>query len=555
MALICVPILVHDFAAAVEDARAAKAGGADLVEFRIDELADFEEGTLAAVEGLIGECPLPCILTCRTSAEGGGCDLPDAERISVLERLTAASKHPPTYLDVEWASYSRSANLAQKVRLCVEHPGQVREQPTRLVLSTHDFQQRPADLSRRIAAMAADGACAVVKAAWHARSLHDAVEAMEVPAQAGKPAVALAMGEFGVASRVLAPKFRGFLTFAPLRAASATAPGQLTLEELIGTYRFRSIGPRTRVYGIIGYPVGHSMSPLVHNAGFAAVGYDGVYVPLPIAAYSDSEMTYAGFRATLLELIEHPALDFCGASVTMPHKEHLARLAKERGWVMDEASRGIGAANTLVVERENGAPVRIRVANTDVQAVAEVLSDAPGVLSGRETTARVGIIGAGGMARAAAYACARAGAHVIIYNRDAAKARAMAAEVQPFAAGGNVTAAEMQLLPRACCNAFIQCTPLGMQGSGLEQQSALPIHDMQSCPRGVVVIETVYNPLRTPTVMAAEEKGWQVVTGDTVFVRQALAQIGMWTGRASQELAPVYARLVRARLAARGGAQ
>ena len=127
-----------------------------------------------------------------------------------------------------------------------------------------------------------------------------------------------------------------------------------------------------------------------------------MYVPLPIAAYPEADATYSGFRATLLELIEHAALDFCGASVTMPHKEHLARLAKERGWGMDEASRDIGAANTLVVERENGVPARIRVANTDVQAVAEVLSDAPGVLSWREAKARVGIIGAGGMARASA---------------------------------------------------------------------------------------------------------------------------------------------------------
>ncbi len=545
----CVPITVLDTSAALEDARAAKSAGADMVEFRIDGLPDFEEATLAGVESLIAQCPLPCILTCRSSAEGGECELPDAERVAVLERLCAASKHPPTYLDVEWTSFSRSANLAQKVRLCVQHAGQVREVGTRLILSTHDFQQRPADLSRRVAGMAGEGACGVVKAAWRARSVHDAMEALDLPGQAGKPTVSLAMGEFGVMSRVLAGKLGGFLTFAPLRAGGATAPGQVTLQELLGAYRFRSVGRTTKVYGVIGYPVSHSLSPLVHNAGFAAMNMDAVYVPIAVAGYADAGASYAGFRAAVLELIEHPRLDFCGASVTMPHKENLARLAVEMGWEMDRSSRDLLAANTLVVDRENGRVGRIRIANTDVEAVVGVLEGGPGVLSvSRETPARVGVIGAGGMGKAAAYACARAGAHVVIYNRDGERARKVASEVATFAVpGAHITSAELHLLPRANCHAFIQCTPLGMTGSGLENQSALPIHDMHSCPRGVVVVETVYRPRRTPTVMAAEEKGWRVITGDDVFVRQAVAQMEAWSGQAGRGLLGLYARLVAER--------
>ncbi|MFO0833235.1 MAG: type I 3-dehydroquinate dehydratase [Phycisphaerales bacterium] len=552
MSLICTPILVHDFVAALEDARAAKAAGADLVEFRIDELPAFDEPTLAAVASLVADCPLPCILTCRTTSEGGGCDLPDAERVAILERLTAASRHPPTYLDVEWSSFSRSANLAQKVRLCVAHAGQLRDQPTRLVLSTHDFQQRPADLARRVAGMAGEDACAVIKAAWRARSLHDAIEAVDLPAQTGRPTIAVAMGEFGVLSRVLAPKAGGLLTFAPLRPGDATAPGQVTVHDLLHLYRFRSITPATRVYGVIGYPVGHSLSPVVHNAGFGQLGVDAVYVPMPVASYTDADATYAGFRAAVLELIDHPTLRFCGASVTMPHKEHLARLARERGWGVDGAAGDLGVANTLVVERENGAVARIRVANTDVQALVSVLEGAPGVLHGsREATARVGVIGAGGMGKAAAYACARAGAHVVVYNRDGETGRRVAAEVAERAGPGCVvTAAEMHLLPRACCDAFVQCTPLGMEGSGLERQSALPVHDMHACPRGVVVIETVYRPLRTPTVVAAEEKGWGTITGDALFVHQALLQMGLWTGCETGGLAGLYKGLVLERLKA-----
>lgn len=539
--------MVSDAATALDDTRAAKSAGADIAELRIDALPAFDEPALAAVEWLIGECPLPCILTCRSTVEGGECDLSDADRVAVLERLCAASKHPPTYLDVEWSSFSRSANLAQKVRLCVQHAGQVREVGTRLLLSTHDFQQRPNDLSRRISAMAGEQSCAVVKAAWRARSVHDALDALDLASQTGKPTIALAMGEFGVLSRILSPKFGGFLTFAPLRADAATAPGQATLKELTSTYRFKSINRTTTVFGIIGHPIAHSLSPLVHNAGFESLGLNAVYVPIPVAGYADAEATYAGFRAAALELIDHPRFDFGGASVTMPHKENLARLAREQGWDMDDASRDIGVANTLIVNRKNGTTPRIRVANTDVQAVVSVLKDA-GVLSASRVS-RVGVIGAGGMGKAAAYACARAGAHVVVYNRDVERARKVVAEVTPFARhGATVSSAELHLLPKADCHAFVQCTPLGMKGSGLENQSALPIHDMHACPRGVVVVETVYAPPETPTVMAAREKGWRVIAGAEVFVHQAVSQMELWSGKDASGLVGVYSRLVMDRL-------
>jgi 3-dehydroquinate dehydratase/shikimate dehydrogenase len=554
LSLLCVPILVHDAHSALDDCRAAKAGGADMVELRIDELPAFDDPTLTALESLIAGCPLPCILTCRSAKEGGGCDLPDAERLTILERLTTASKHPPTYVDVEWAALPPSPREGPGVGWTYPRSLASPTSHTRLLCSSHDFQQRPSDLTRRVSAMAGDAACAVVKAAWRARSLHDALEALELPVTTGKPTIALAMGEFGVMSRVLAPKFGGFLTFAPLRAQGATAPGQPTISDLRDVYRVRAITRATRVYGIVGFPVAHSLSPLVHNAGFAELSIDAAYVPMPIAAYADAGATYAGFRAALLELIEHPTLDFHGVSVTMPHKHTLARLATEQGWDMDDATRDIGAANTLIVERENRRASRIRVANTDVQAVAGQMESlgtaAPGVLPrGGVAQARIGVIGAGGMAQAAAYACARAGAHVTIYNRDAGRARAVAAEVARFATGGaEVTGAPMHDLLRATCGVFIQCTPLGMSGSGLENQSALPVHDMHATPRSVVVLDTVYTPLRTPTLVAAEERGWHAINGLAIFARQAVAQMSLWSGRDAGTLLPRYTSLATQRL-------
>jgi 3-dehydroquinate dehydratase/shikimate dehydrogenase len=575
--------MVQDVPQALAEAQRAKDAGADLIEFRIDECFS---GAMGGAEGssaqgaledsdevrlvlrVVAQSPLPCIVTCRTREEGGHYEGDEMARVALLERLgiPRAGEHPPRYVDVEWSSLSRSANLRQKVRLAVDHPGQLRETPTALVLSTHDFGGRPADLLRRVVSMTDEDAARVVKVAYRARSLRDALELLDLPAQVGKPTIALGMGEFGVMSRVLAPKFGAFLTFASLRGESATAPGQPTVRELLDTYRFRSIGGATRVYGIVGWPVAHSLSPLVHNAGFGACGHDGVYVPMPIAAYDDAGATRSGLRAQLLELIEHPRLSFGGASVTMPHKEHLVAIAREQGWTLDDASREIGAGNTIVVERSGNRSERvdsIRVMNTDAPAIAACLDRAlrdngPDGLEG----ARVGVVGAGGVGRAAAWACARAGATVVLYGRDLGKVRGVAGELsdaiargrggagsaashppEPGGEGPRIVPAGIELLERACCDAFVQCTPVGMAGGADAGRSAMPIGAMGACAERVVLLETVYRPVETWTLRAARERGWRTVDGLAMFVEQAALQFGAWVGREAPR--GLFDRLVR----------
>jgi 3-dehydroquinate dehydratase/shikimate dehydrogenase len=343
LALVCVPITVHEEAAALRDADLAKNAGADLVEFRIDEFfsGSGDEREEKTILRLVAQSPLPCIITCRAASEGGQYDGDDTDRISLYERLGTASgkgEHPPRYIDCELATYTRSANLKQKVNLAVDHPAQLRDLRTSLILSMHDFNGRPADLTRRVIQASAEPAASIIKIAYRARSLRDNLELLELPSHLSKPTIALGMGEFGLMSRVLAPKFGGFLTFASLRPTSTTAPGQPTVRELLDVYRFRSIRRATSVYGVVGWPVAHSLSPQIHNAGFEAVEHDGVYLPLPIAASDDAEASYLSFKSTLLDLVEHPHLDFKGCSVTIPHKENLVRLAREQQWGMDETS-------------------------------------------------------------------------------------------------------------------------------------------------------------------------------------------------------------------------
>lgn len=532
MTLLCVPILVTSASQAMDDAAAAKAAGADLVEYRLDEFfqGDLDAPEVRQILSLIAGSPLPCIATCRpVGPEGGAYDGPDDARISLFERLGTAfapGESPPRYLDVELSTLQRSANIRQKVRLAVDHPEQLRDLRTSLIVSSHDFAGRPADLTRRLAAMRDEPAARVLKLAFRARSLRDNLELFDLLAESGRPTIALGMGEFGLMSRVLAPKFNAFLTFAALRADAATAPGQPTLDELLTRYRFRSITPATRVFGVIGYPVAHSLSPHVHNAGFAAVGRDAVYLPLPVAAGPDDEASFLSLKATLLELLEHPRLTFSGASVTIPHKENLLRLAREQGWRIDEPAAHIGAANTLVADRGPDGSFRgARVSNTDAPAIARVLRDAVGDLS----TARVALVGAGGVARAAAYALAREGASVTIYNRTPARAQKLADELRPHVRG-ELVPMPLDALAGSSADVYINGTPAGLAHSPQEHQTPIPLEHLRACPPATVVFDTVYTPHETRLLREAVSANLRVIHGVSMFAAQAEAQFSAFAG-------------------------
>ncbi len=574
--LVCVPIFVENpgdpvtgdpIETALADASLARQKGADLVEFRIDRYftgSSPPDGageasasphssspalrdhafTVARLGRLLAESPLPVVLTCRPTWEGGDYDGDDADRIALFEKLCCESDHPPAYLDVELAAYTRSANLRQKINLCVTHPGQKRRVSTRLILSIHDFQTRPPDLHRRLLAACDEPACSVVKVAYRARSLRDNLDLFEILRHAHKPTIALGMGGFGLMSRVLAPKFGAFLTFASLRDQSATAPGQPTIDDLLGMYRFRSIGKETRFYGVIGWPVNHSLGPLIHNAGFGAVGHDGVYLPLPVAAdANDPAAGDASFKATLHAFLGDGHAGFAGASVTIPHKESAARLGREQG---NEAGDICGAANTITVIG-NG---RVRTANTDADAVYELLADRLDL-----SNARIGIVGAGGVARAAAAILARHGAVIELFNRTLSRAEHLAAEIAGCIGGEHaVRARPLSELAGSSCCAYINCTPVGMAGGPTDGPwgagLSIPVPDMTGIDGDTVFFDTVYNPVLTPMLKAARDRGCRTIDGVEMFVRQAAVQFGLWTGRAAP--AGLFDRLCRERLSGGG---
>ena len=517
MTFICVSIFVDaplDVPHAIARASDSVEQGARMIEWRLDALAEHPEGLPAILE-LLEKSPAPCIATIRAEDEGGTWDGDEQTRISILEAM-GVSDHPPAYFDLELAAWQRSANLRQKVRLAVDHAAQVRDLSARLVLSSHDFGGRPTNLLSRVADMVETEPCAVGKIVFTARSIRDNLEMFDLLAERQKPMIALCMGEYGEMSRILAPKFGGFLTFAASETGGATAPGQLTVRQLRERFRFDQIGPSTRVYGVVGHPVAHSLGPLVHNRGFDAVGMDAMYIPLPVAPGWES------FKASLLQLIEQPGLDFGGCSVTLPHKEHLFRFVQEAGGVVDDASRRIGAANTLAVLKDGS----LACANTDADAAVRSLALGMGKLPAELSGARVAVFGAGGVARAVTCGLLKVGAKVVIFNRTKSRAEAIRND---FEADGDVSVGgEFDAAAVSEFDAIINGTSVGMVGGDAADQSILPrsvrLHD------SITVMDTVYTPRMTPLLIKAQSDGARIVDGSAMFIAQAEAQFAIWTG-------------------------
>jgi len=536
MSLICVPIVVEaaaEIPLALERAARARVLGARMVEWRCDGIAS-ETDAEASITRLVRDSALPALVTIRSEDEGGTCALTENARLALLARI-ARAEHTPKMIDVEFASMQ--ADLARGLLTAALAPNPARadadETPTRIVASAHDFQGRPMDLMRRVAAMQDDSLVSVVKLAWMARSVRDNLEAFDILATRTKPTIALCMGEFGLMSRVLAPKFGGFLTFASDAEGTGTAPGQPTARELRDLYRFESVRPATRVFGVIGWPVAHSRSPAFHNARFADAGHDGVYLPIPVPG------EWEHFKATVGALVDHDRLDFSGASVTLPHKENLLRFVSERGGEVDADAAWLGAANTLVVHpRGTAENKRLFATNTDMPAAVEVLSAALATRGVALEGARIAVLGAGGVARAVAGGLALAGATVVVFNRTHAKAQTLASALSGRARAngkptrviaGNEEHFKCNAPRCECFHALVNCTPLGMEGGPDPKGSPMP--DDAFLDDSTVVMDTVYAPKETPFLREARARGALCVDGEAMFVKQAELQSALFMKR------------------------
>jgi len=442
----------------------AAATRADLVELRLDAVARPD------VRRILSACARPAIVACRPSWEGGGFSGPEQARVGLLEQALEAGA---AFVDIEWRAESRERLLRQAA--------------DRVVVSYHDFDGVPAGLERTAAAMGASAA-AVCKIAVRVAALGDLLVLQGAAARlGGRRKVVIGMGAAGLATRILPARFGSCWTY----AGEGVAPGQLPVAELADQYGVRCQGAGTAVYALLGRPVGHSLSPVMQNAAFAALGIDAVYVPLEARTMADFDLV-AGM------------LGVVGASVTAPFKgEATARCVE-----VDEHAAALGAVNTL---RRESASACWHGRNTDVEGFL-----AP--LRGRSLRGlRAAVIGAGGAARAVARALGSEGAVVTLRARDEAAA-AEAARVAGARAGALP-------VPPGSWDLLVNATPVGTWPNVGSSPMA-----GRTCD-GRIVYDLVYNPAETRLLRDAREAGCEVIGGLDMLVAQAGRQFEWWTGR------------------------
>ena len=454
----------------MEELRRARdaAAFADMVEVRLDTVE--RPDVIAAIEGR----RRPVLVTCRPSWEGGHFEGSEEERERLLSDAQAAGAE---FVDVE----ARAEFVSAITR---------RRRGRGIVLSLHALGEPPSDLLERARAMRATGA-EIVKIAIDAQRLGDLLPLMDLASDPGfvdpdgmNGHVLLAMGQTGVPTRVLAARLGNRWTY----AGDGIAPGQMPAARLLGEFGFRRIKPDAALYGVVGNPIAHSLSPVMHNAGFNALGLNAVYVPLQ-ARDVDDFVRFA--RETRM----------AGASITAPFKVEMLTKVEE----IDDMAKRVGAVNTLVVR--DG---RWFGANTDVEGFLAPLA---GRMALKGT--RASVLGAGGAARAVAVALVSQGAAVTICARQATAAREVAA-LTGGAAG--------RWPPRpGSWDVLVNATSSGSGGPVDDPMDGVALD-------GEIVFDLVYAPARTPLLERARKEGCLTIGGIEMLVAQAERQFELWTG-------------------------
>ena len=462
-------------ARAVELARANSAR-IDLVELRADFLDDGELAQLTRFPAMVG---MPAILTVRRTAEGGKFRADEPSR----RRLIGAAAGAFRYVDLE-SDVDRSFD-------------ELVPAGTRVIRSLHDTAGVPSGIERVMRDLPRTGR-EIAKAAVTPRTGSEMVGLFQCARRLGAAPdaperILLGMGRFGLPTRILAAHLGNFLTFCS-RAGRSAAPGHLDPDTMVELYRFRSIHAGTRVLGVVGTPLSHSRSPQIHNPALAAAGVDAVYVPIELDDLAELDRL-----ARLLPLD--------GCSVTIPHKGHAARMSEAGPMV-----RRVGACNTLV-----RTPTGWRGENTDVHGFLEPLRERSIV------PLRATVIGAGGAARAVAFALRSLGTELLILNRTEQRARSLARDCGGRA--GALDAAGLAQVPEHS-ELIVQTTSVGLPDNPGDPIASYSFGGHE------LVYDLVYGEGLTPILRRAREAGSAVIDGSRMLAEQAYEQFRLFTGRA-----------------------
>jgi 3-dehydroquinate dehydratase/shikimate dehydrogenase len=474
--------LLERAAAALADTR--------FLEFRLDSLPR-PSAVLPGIKTFLADHPtVTAIATCRRKPNGRNFAHSLTAELEVLVQSARAGCQIVD-LEVESANEASPAQF-ERFRAALQQLGAA------LLISFHDFSRtRGLDLAAdRIASFEPD----IVKVVSTAQSLADNIAVIRLLEDRCTKTriVAIAMGEEGIASRVLGPRAGGAFTFASLEDGAETAPGQVSAHTLRGLYRIDKLNAETRVFGVAGNPIAHSLSPLMHNTAFRREGVNAVLLPLKVRALSD-----------LLALTFD--LPLSGVAVTMPLKRDVLPHLDH----MDSLTEQIGACNTLRVTADG----KLYGFNTDVAGVVRPLEKRLKLRG-----ARVVVLGAGGAARAAVFGLVDQGAEVFVVNRTHEHAVALAKSARASAMKHNQ-------LAKQHFDVLINSTPCGMAGS------AQPLPVAENELNAALVFDMVYNPLESPLLKLAKSRRIPVINGLEMFVQQGARQFEIWTGKTPPEAA------------------
>ncbi|KAG5236069.1 bifunctional dehydroquinate dehydratase/shikimate dehydrogenase [Salix suchowensis] len=494
--LICTPIMADSADRMVILMAEAKSMGADVVEIRLDSLKDFNPNS--DIKTLILHSPLPTLFTYRPMWEGGQYNGDEKPR---LDALRLAMELGADYIDVEL-----KVALEFNELLRGNKPGKCK-----LIVSSHNYENTPSveELGNLVARIQAAGAD-IVKIATTALDISDVARIFQITVHSqvrSVPIIGLVMGERGLISRILCAKFGGYLTFGTLESGVVSAPGQPTIKDLLDLYNFRQIGPDTKVFGIIGKPVGHSKSPVLYNEAFKSVGFNGVYVHLLVDDIARFLQTYS-------------STDFAGFSCTIPHKEDAVKCCDE----VHPVAKSIGAANCIIRRQNDG---KLFGYNTDYVGAISAIED--GLRASQNVSNTVGsplagklfiVIGAGGAGKALAYGAKEKGARVVIANRTYERAKVLA----DIIGGDAISLADLENFHPEDGMILANTTSIGMQPKVDEtpvSKNALRSYSL--------VFDAVYTPKITRLLREAEESGAKIVTGLEMFIGQAYEQFERFT--------------------------
>lgn len=503
MTYLAVPIAAKDLEQAKKQIKSARAGGAEMLELRTDYLEDLSVGLveklISSVRGA-GRKALPTIVTCRSKRQGGAIAYPDRLRVDVL---TGALKAGAEFIDFEYENFL-SAENQERIKLALSQSSK-----GRLIMSAHNFETKFDNIGKLYRHIVTLYPAAIPKLVCTANHINDCFDGFDLLHQSSGERIVFCMGEAGLASRIIAKKLNSFVTFASVDEKSATASGQLTINQFKKLYRYDYINTGTGLYGVIACPVAHSSSPAVHNACFADIGANKLYLPLLVEGGEPE------FNQFLRNILARGWLGFRGFSITIPHKQNALNYVREKQGFIEPLVEKIGAANTIVV----GPDGKLAAYNTDYAGALDAITSAPGIKSADLNNMTAAVIGAGGVARAIVAGLSDAGAQICIYNRTIERGEKLAADF-------GCDFASLEELPSVNAKLLINCTSVGMYpnvGAAILPQECIK--------KDMVVFDTVYNPAQTLLLKQAKGKKAKTIDGLTMFANQACSQFKLFTGK------------------------